>query len=107
MVKAIVTGATGMFSLAHEIQTSNSWFLGILGRELVNELASQKWSTIYAMSRSKKDEYPDNVSHSHLDLTGSAQEIAKELKGIEAEYIFFAAYLANSDEAEATRINGE
>ncbi|KAI9148283.1 NAD dependent epimerase/dehydratase family protein [Paramyrothecium foliicola] len=90
MSTAIVTGATG-----------------ILGREIVTELARRNWSKVYALSRSKKDEYPENVSHSHLDLTGSAEEIAKELKGIEAEYLFFAAYLAQDDEKEATRVNGD
>lgn len=58
------------------------------------------------MSRSKKDEYPSNVSHKHLDLTGTSDDIAQDLKGIKAEYVFFAAYLAKDDEKEATQING-
>ncbi|KAK5006345.1 hypothetical protein LTR28_006603, partial [Elasticomyces elasticus] len=92
MPSAIVTGATG-----------------ILGREIVAELgrSPQRWSTIHALSRSKKDQYPENVVHNHIDLTASAEEMAKELKGIEAEYIFFAAYLAKDSEEEATKINGD
>lgn len=72
----------------------------------MKELAEKHWSHIFAMSRSKKDEYPSNVSHQHLDLTGTAEDIASELRGVEAEYIFFAAYLAKDDEKEATQVNG-
>lgn len=72
----------------------------------MNELAQKNWSQIYAMSRSKKDEYPPNVSHKHLDLTGTADDIAEDLKDVEAEYVFFAAYLAKDDEKEATQVNG-
>lgn len=72
----------------------------------MNELAGNNWSQIYAMSRSKKGEYPENVSHKHLDLTGTAEGIAKDLKGVEAEYVFFAAYLAKDKEEEATQVNG-
>lgn len=32
--------------------------------------------------------------------------MAKQLKGIQAEYVFFAAYLAKSDEEAATKVNG-
>ncbi|KAK5000050.1 hypothetical protein LTR66_001043 [Elasticomyces elasticus] len=92
MPSAIVTGATG-----------------ILGREIFAELgrSPQRWSAIHALSRSKKDQYPENVVHNHIDLTASAEEMAKELKGIEAEYVFFAAYLAKDSEEEATKINGD
>lgn len=58
------------------------------------------------MSRSQKGAYPSRVSHIHLDLTGSAEDIAKETKGVEAEYLFFAAYLAKDDPDEATKVNG-
>lgn len=89
---AIVTGATG-----------------ILGREIVKELAKypEQWSTIHALSRSKKDECPKNVVHNHIDLTGSAEEMAKQLKGVEADYVFFAAYLQQETEEDSTRVNGD
>ncbi|KAF4919153.1 hypotheticall protein [Colletotrichum viniferum] len=53
MPTAIVTGATG-----------------ILGREIVRELSSNpdEWSKIYALSLSKKEDFPENVVQSNLDL---------------------------------------
>lgn len=69
MPSVIVTGATG-----------------ILGRN------PQKWPTMHALSRSTKEDYPSSVIHNHIDLTSSAQEMAKDLKNVKAEYIFFAAY---------------
>lgn len=91
MPNAIVAGATG-----------------ILGREILYELArdSSKWQKVYALSRSQKEEYPSNVDHKHLDLQGNSKDMAKELQGVEAEYIFFAAYLAQDDEAKASEVNG-
>lgn len=82
--------------------------LGILGREIVKQLASnpEKWKTIYALSRSKKDEYPPNVVHKHIDLLSSADQMAQDLQGIEAEYIFFAAYLQKDTEQENWQVNG-
>lgn len=81
---------------------------GILGREIVKQLSKspQKWKTIYALSRSKKDEYPANVIHKHIDLLSSAEQMGKELKGIDAEYIFFAAYLQKETEQENWDVNG-
>ncbi|KAF2744575.1 NAD dependent epimerase/dehydratase family protein [Sporormia fimetaria CBS 119925] len=92
MSTAIVTGATG-----------------ILGRQIVKELSqdTQTWKKIYALSRSKKDECPQNVEHTHLDLTGSAEDMAKEISKIDAEYLFFAAYLEKGDAEELDRVNGE
>lgn len=92
MPTAIVTGATG-----------------ILGREIVSALGRDpKWTKIHALSRTQKDKYPPSVQHDHIDLTGSAEEIAKQLKeqGVEGEYLFFAAYLAKDDEREASDVNG-
>ncbi|KAK3941967.1 Iridoid synthase [Diplogelasinospora grovesii] len=91
MASAIVTGATG-----------------ILGREIVKELGRKpdQWKTVHALSRSKKDEYPSNVVHNHLDLTTSAEEIAKELQDVEGEYIFFAAYLQKDSEQGNWDVNG-
>jgi hypothetical protein len=91
MSSAIVTGATGM-----------------LGRQIVFELGRnpEKWSTVNAFSRSQKEDYPKNVTHTHLDLTGSAKDIAKEIGDIKAEYLFFSAYLEKPSEQEAWDVNG-
>ncbi|SPQ19186.1 2c328a9d-3154-4131-bf54-d8c66fa1b544 [Thermothielavioides terrestris] len=92
MSSAIVVGATG-----------------ILGREIVKQLAQtpEKWKKIYAFSRSKKDEFPSNVVHRHIDLLSSADAMAKELQGVEAEYVFFAAYLQKDSEEENWQVNGD
>ena len=80
----------------------------MLGREIIIELGKQpqKWSTIHALSRSKKDDYPENVVHSHIDLTSSVDEMARELEGVSGEYLFFAAYLEKESEQEAWDVNG-
>ena len=49
-----------------------------------------QWPTIYALSRSQKEDYPSQVKHGHLDLLGKPEEIAEELKGMEVEYVFFS-----------------
>ncbi|KAK1991934.1 NAD(P)-binding protein [Colletotrichum falcatum] len=92
MASAIVTGASG-----------------ILGREIVDRLSQNKeqWKTVYAMSRSKKDEYPPNVKHGFVDLTRPADQIAKDLEGVEAEYVFFAAYVQKDSEKENWDANGD
>ncbi|CAO2656378.1 Nn.00g051810.m01.CDS01 [Neocucurbitaria sp. VM-36] len=91
MPSAIVTGATG-----------------ILGREIVFELSKhrQQWSTIHALSRSKKEEYPDNVIHNHIDLQSGPDDMAKDLKNVRGDYVFFAAYLAQDTEQGAWDVNG-
>ncbi|KAL8718194.1 MAG: hypothetical protein Q9225_004639 [Loekoesia sp. 1 TL-2023] len=91
MPSAIVTGATG-----------------ILGREIVAALGKdpRTWHTVHALSRSQKEEYPPSVKHDTLDLTEDAQEMAKQLQGVEAEYLFFAAYLQKDTEQENWDING-
>ncbi|KAK4125378.1 NAD(P)-binding domain protein [Parathielavia appendiculata] len=92
MLTAIVVGATG-----------------ILGREIVKQLSQSpdKWKTIYALSRSQKDEHPSQVVHKHIDLLSSADQMAKDLEGIDAEYIFFAAYLQKDTEQENWQVNGD
>jgi len=92
MPTAIVTGATG-----------------INGREIVAALGrDSKWTKIHALSRSQKEKYPPSVQHDTINLMGSAQEIAKELKDqkVNGEYLFFAAYMAKGDEKEASDVNG-
>lgn len=91
MPSAIVTGATG-----------------ILGREIVFELSKHatQWPTVHALSRSKKEDYPDNVIHNHIDLTSAADEMAKDLANVRGEYVFFAAYLQKDSEQENWDVNG-
>lgn len=91
MPTALVTGATG-----------------ILGREIVMALGQDKktWPTVYALSRSRKLEWPSNVKQQQLDLQASAKDMAKELGDIKPEYIFFTAYLAQDSEEDATKVNG-
>lgn len=93
----------------HTYQGQELIVLGILGREIVSELGKdpKAWPNVYALSRSKKEEYPMNVKHTHLDLQGDPEQMAKELEHVDAEYVFFAAYLAQDDEDDATRVNGD
>lgn len=91
MPSALVTGATG-----------------ILGREIVLALGQDKqtWPTVYALSRSQSLQWPENVKQKQLDLTASAQEMAKELGDVQPDYIFFTAYLQKDSEEENTKVNG-
>lgn len=91
MPSALVTGATG-----------------ILGREIVAALGQDKqtWPTVYALSRSQKLEWPDNVKQQQLDLQASAEDMAKELGNVQPDIIFFTAYLAQDTEEDATTVNG-
>lgn len=61
---------------------------------------------MHALSRSKKEEYPDNVIHHHIDLQSSPDEMADEIKNVRGEYVFFAAYLAQDTEQKAWDVNG-
>ena len=59
------------------------------------------------MSRSKKEDFGPRVKHTHLDLTASAETMCNDLKGVEADYVFFAAYLQRNPDRENTRVNGK
>jgi nucleoside-diphosphate-sugar epimerase len=61
---------------------------------------------VHALSRSKKEDYPENVIHNHIDLTSSADEMSKDLQNVRGEYIFFAAYLQKDSEQENWDVNG-
>ena len=91
MPRAIVVGATG-----------------ILGREIVHELSKdhRQWPTIYALSRSKKEQFSETVKHSHIDLISSADEMAKDLKDISGNVVFFAGYMQEDTEQENWDVNG-
>jgi nucleoside-diphosphate-sugar epimerase len=51
-------------------------------------------------------EYPSNIVHNHVDLTSSADNMAKDLQNVHGEYMFFAAYLAKDSEQENWDVNG-
>jgi hypothetical protein len=67
---------------------------------------SSKWTKVHALSRSQKDSYPKHVEHDSIDLTGDANKMAEQLKGVEGEYLFFAAYLQKDSEQENWDVNG-
>ena len=106
MSSAIVTGATGKSSRVHTNSTIKRT-PGILGREIVFALGRDPatWKSVHALSRSQKESYPSNVKHDAVDLTGDAQKLAAQLKGVEAEYVFFAAYLQKDDEQAMWDVN--
>ncbi len=81
---------------------------GIIGSEIVNALGSQPqtWTKVYAVSRTQKAKYPPTIVHSTLDLQADAESLAKQLDGIEADYIFFAAFLAAGSEYDDVKVNG-
>ncbi|KAH9907177.1 hypothetical protein F4778DRAFT_768855 [Xylariomycetidae sp. FL2044] len=91
MYKALVTGATG-----------------ITGSAVVDALArSPEYTKVYTLSRSQKASSHPKVEHATLDLQSSADEMSESLSHIPpVTHIYFCAYLANPDEAEAARING-
>ena len=80
-----------------------------MGREIVAELGKdpKQWKTVYALSRSKKEEFPNNVTHTFINLQAPAEEMAKELKDVVAEYVFIGAYLQKDDEEENLKANGK
>ena len=91
MPAAIVVGATG-----------------ILGREIVHELSKhrQQWPTIHALSRSKKEDFAETVIHHHIDLLSSPDEMAKDLKTVQGNVVFFAGYIQKDTEQENWDVNG-
>lgn len=76
-------------------------FVGIIGRAIIKKLCEQPetWGTVYAVSRTLTENYPDNVKHIATDFLHHAQEIADTLKGThEVEYVFYAAYKQELDD---------
>ena len=80
-----------------------------MGREIVHRLGNNpdKWGSVYAISRSKKEDFPSSVKHTFADLQGSPESLAKDVQGIKAEYLFFAAYLQRDSEQENWDVNGD
>jgi nucleoside-diphosphate-sugar epimerase len=103
MPTAIVTGATGKHIPGGSCLRMLILLPGITGRAIVGALSKdpKTWTKVYSMSRRQKPEsqhQTSNIQHSTLDLMSSASDMAKQLKGIEAEYIFFCAYIAKGSE---------
>jgi hypothetical protein len=74
----------------------------MLGREIVQELGRHQtqWPTVHALSRRNKEKYASNVIFKRIDLTASANDMAKDLKNLQGEYLFFAACLQKDSEQE-------
>ncbi|BFZ61275.1 hypothetical protein YB2330_002334 [Saitoella coloradoensis] len=84
---------------------------GINGRAQIENLtkSSNKWTKIYAVSRSVKEKYPENVQHVALDLMKDPKELGKQLKeaGVQGvTHIFWAAYKEEAEEEKACEVNG-
>jgi len=47
----------------------------------------KQWQAIHALSRDRKEDHPSNVKHGLIDLTSHAEDMAQQLKGIEAKYV--------------------
>ena len=77
-------------------------YMGILGREIAHALGKdpKQWKIIHALSRSQKEKCPSNVKYDYIDFTNEAKETAEQLKGVEAEYDFLAAYFQKDPEQE-------
>ncbi|KAJ5091045.1 NAD(P)-binding protein [Penicillium alfredii] len=89
MPSAIVTGATG-----------------ITGSAIVHHLLKDpSYDKIYSFSRSNPGYKDPKIQHVTLDLQGSAQDMAKSLGRISAEYIYFCAYLVPQNPDDLSRVN--
>lgn len=76
------------------------------GSAIVHHLCKDpQYDKIYSLSRSNPGNANSKVQHATLDLQGSAEEMARDLKDVSAEYIYFCAYLAHEDPAELSRVN--
>ncbi|KAL4937371.1 hypothetical protein BDV06DRAFT_203111 [Aspergillus oleicola] len=90
MVSAIVTGATG-----------------ITGSAIVHHLRKDaSYNKVYALSRRDPGWKDPKLQHASIDLQGSADDMAKTLSGVSAEYVYFSAYMAHDDPQELCNING-
>ncbi|PYI09454.1 NAD(P)-binding protein [Aspergillus sclerotiicarbonarius CBS 121057] len=89
MHSAIVTGATG-----------------ITGSAIVHHLVKDSsYDKIYSFSRSNPGYKDNKIEHVTLDLQSSAQDMAKSLEGVSAEYIYFCAYLVPNDPSQLSQVN--
>ncbi|CAI4217743.1 unnamed protein product [Parascedosporium putredinis] len=55
----------------------------------------------------QKEDFRGSVQHASIDLLGSSDDIADGLRGVEAEYLFFAAYMERESEQESWDVNGD
>lgn len=105
MVSAIVTGATGTSIFLHI--GFLLIFAGITGSAIVHHLSKDpSYKEVYSVSRRDPGYQVSKIQHAAVDLQGSTDDMAKNLSGISAEYVYFCAYMAHDDPEELSRING-
>jgi hypothetical protein len=66
------------------------------------------WTKVSSMSwrqNPSSQHQTTNIQHSTLDLQSSASDMAEQPKGIEADYLFFCAYIAKDFEVENVDAN--
>lgn len=63
------------------------------------------YDKIYSFSRHNSGYQDPKIQHVALDLLGSAQDMAQNLRGVSAEYVYFCAYVAPDDPDEMSRVN--
>ncbi|KAL3483252.1 NAD(P)-binding protein [Aspergillus germanicus] len=84
MATAIVTGATG-----------------ITGGAIVQHLSEDpSYKKVYALSRHDPGYSDPKIQHASIDLQGSASDMASNVSGLSAEYVYFCAYMAHEDPNE-------
>jgi hypothetical protein len=90
MASAIVTGATGIstfFPIRFLLIVA-----GITGSAIVHHLSKDSsYEKMYSVSRHDPGYQVSKVQHAAIDLQGSADDMAKNLSGISAEYVYFCA----------------
>ncbi len=68
---------------------------------------SPEYPELYALSQPQRSEPHSQVKNATLDLQQSVEGLAKSFSHIlRVTHIFFCAYLAGPDKAEAAHING-
>lgn len=110
MPSAIVTGATGKSQATHHPFLLAGILIptcpGITGSAIVHHLCKDpEYEKVYSFSRSNPGYENPKIQHTKLDLQSSAHDMAKDFQNIQADYVFFCAYLARDDPVESTRAN--
>lgn len=81
--------------------------IGITGNAIVHHLRrDDSYTKVYSLSRNDPGYKDPKIQHVSIDLQGSADNMAKSLAGISADYVYFCAYMAHDDPGQLDRING-
>lgn len=76
------------------------------GSAIIHHLVKDSsYEKIYSLSRSSPGYQHPKIQHISLDFQGSVEDMAHNLRGLSAEYIYFCAYLGRDDETELLRVN--